>query len=108
VLTYRGMTSAITAAHIHGPSASTNTAGILFDLTNYHRGTYSTQGVFSGSVTLTPAQIGALSSGDLYMNLHTAMNPGGEIRGQLAVSVFSSTSHTQPDPDGVSSLTRTL
>jgi hypothetical protein len=88
VLTYRGMTSAITAAHIHGPSVSANTAGILFDLAPYHRGSYSTQGVFSGSVTLTPAQIAALINGDLYMNLHTAVNPSGEIRGQLAPMVF--------------------
>jgi hypothetical protein len=88
VLTYRGMTSAITAAHIHGPIASTNTAGILFDLAPYHRGPYSTQGVFSGSIALTPAQIGALGSGDLYMNLHTAVNPSGEIRGQLAPMVL--------------------
>jgi hypothetical protein len=88
VLTYRGMTSSITAAHIHGPSASTNTAGILFDLSPYHRGAYSTQGVFNGSVALTPAEIGALINGDLYMNLHTAVNPSGEIRGQLAPMVF--------------------
>ena len=88
VLTYRGMTSAITAAHIHGPSVSANSAGILFDLAPYHRGPYSTQGVFGGSVTLTPAQIAALISGDLYMNLHTAVNPSGEIRGQLAPMVF--------------------
>ncbi len=100
VLTYRGMTSAVTQAHIHGPSASTNTAGILFDLAPYHRGTYSTQGVFSGSVALTPAQIGALISGDLYMNLHTAVNPSGEIRGQLAPMVLNvAMDGVQEDPD---------
>ncbi len=88
VLTYRGMTSAVTQAHIHGPSASTNTAGILFDLFSSHRGPYSTQGVFNGSVVLTPGQIGALVNGDLYMNLHTGVNPSGEIRGQLAPMVL--------------------
>ncbi len=87
-LAYRSLTSAITAAHIHGPAVSTNTAGVLIDLLPYHRGTYSTQGVFSGSVTLTPAMISALLNGDLYMNLHTAVNPAGEIRGQLAPMVF--------------------
>lgn len=87
-LAYRGMTSAITAAHIHGPAVSTLTAGVLIDLLPYHRGGYSTQGVFSGSVALTPAMVNALLNGDLYMNLHTAVNPAGEIRGQLAPMVF--------------------
>ena len=87
-LAYRGMTSAITAAHIHGPAVSTLTAGVLIDLLPYHRGGYSTQGVFSGSVALTPAMLGALANGDLYFNLHTAVNPNGEIRGQLAPMVL--------------------
>ena len=88
VITYRGLTSSITAAHIHGPATSSASAAVLFDLLPQHRGAYSTQGVFSGSVTLTPAQIGALLNGDLYVNLHTAVNPGGEIRGQLAPMIF--------------------
>jgi hypothetical protein len=88
VLTYRGMTSSITAAHIHGPSPSTNTAAVLIDLAPYHRGPYGTQGVFKGTVRLPPAMLGALLNGDLYMNLHTAVNPSGEIRGQLAPMVL--------------------
>ena len=88
VVTYRGLTSSITAAHIHGPATSSASAAVLFDLLPQHRGAYSTQGVFSGSVALTPAQIGALLNGDLYVNLHTAVNPGGEIRGQLAPMIF--------------------
>ena len=87
-LAYRGMTSAITAAHIHGPAVSTLTAGVLIDLAAYHRGAFSTQGVFSGSVALTPAMLGALANGDLYFNLHTAVNLAGEIRGQLAPMVL--------------------
>ena len=100
VLTYRGMTSSITAAHIHGPSTSANTAGVLVDLAPYHRGPYSTKGVFSGPVRLTPAMIGALGNGDLYMNLHTAVNPSGEIRGQLAPMVLNvALDGLQEDPD---------
>jgi hypothetical protein len=83
-ITYRGMTSAITAAHIHGPATSGAPAAILFDLLPHHRDAYSTQGVFSGSVTFNPTQINALFTGDLYVNLHTAVNPSGEVRGQLA------------------------
>ena len=87
-LAYRSLTSSITAAHIHGPATSSATAAVLIDLAPYHRGTFSTQGVFSGSVALTPAMIAALLNGDLYLNLHTVPNPNGEIRGQLAPMVF--------------------
>ncbi len=87
-LAYRSLTSAITAAHLHGPATSSASAAVLIDLLPYHRGTYSTQGVFSGSVALAPAMVNALLNGDLYLNLHTAVNPGGEIRGQLAPMVL--------------------
>jgi hypothetical protein len=36
-----------------------------------------------GSATLTDAQISDLEAGRTYINLHTANNKGGEIRGQL-------------------------
>ena len=38
---------------------------------------------FEGSATLNDAQAKALVDGDLYVNVHTATNKGGEIRGQL-------------------------
>lgn len=37
----------------------------------------------AGTVTLPPAAIADLKAGLLYVNIHTAANPGGEIRGQL-------------------------
>ena len=37
----------------------------------------------SGSATPTAAQIAALKAGKTYVNVHTAKNPGGEIRGQV-------------------------
>jgi CHRD domain len=36
-----------------------------------------------GSATLTDAQAADLTAGRLYVNVHTAANPGGEIRGQV-------------------------
>ncbi len=37
----------------------------------------------AGEATLNDAQAKALMDGDMYVNVHTAANKGGEIRGQL-------------------------
>ena len=37
----------------------------------------------SGTVTLTDDQAKMLQSAKMYVNVHTAANPGGEIRGQI-------------------------
>jgi hypothetical protein len=39
----------------------------------------------TGTATLTQAEITAFKKHLLYVNVHTAKNPNGEIRGQLAV-----------------------
>jgi hypothetical protein len=36
-----------------------------------------------GSATLTDPQAADLLGGRMYVNVHTAANPGGEIRGQV-------------------------
>jgi hypothetical protein len=38
----------------------------------------------AGSATMTDAQLADLQAGKCYVNVHTAANKGGEIRGQLA------------------------
>jgi hypothetical protein len=38
-------------------------------------------GRFSGEYTLTPEQLQALSNGELYVDIHTTRNRGGELRG---------------------------
>jgi hypothetical protein len=73
---YSGLTGPATAAHFHGPAPSGKNAGVMVPI--------SPNGPsFEGSATLTDAQAKALMDGDVYVNVHTAANKGGEIRGQM-------------------------
>jgi hypothetical protein len=51
----------------------------------------------SGSTTLTADQLKMLQFAKLYVNVHTAANPGGEIRGQIA-GVHSKKKAAAPAP----------
>jgi hypothetical protein len=66
-----------TAAHIHEAAAGKN-GGVIIPLTKSGDGFAVPAGA-----KLTDAQYDAFKKGDLYVNVHTAANPGGEIRGQL-------------------------
>ncbi len=83
VVAYRGLTTNATAAHIHGPASLFGTAGVLVDLGTLHVGTLGTAGVYRGAATLTPDQLGHVIDGQTYINVHTSLNPAGEIRGQI-------------------------
>ena len=76
-VTYSGLSGPLTAGHIHGPAAAGANAGVLFPFTG------DLASPIKGKATLTPAQVTDLMAGRYYVNLHTAKNPGGEIRGQL-------------------------
>jgi hypothetical protein len=75
-------------SHIHGPTTSNNgngftqTAGVLFNLTRSSNAV--TGGVFTDApITLSGAQEIDLLNGKYYINVHTANNTGGELRGFL-------------------------
>jgi hypothetical protein len=76
-LTYSGLSGAATAAHFHGPAEAGKNAGVAVAIPN------ATSSPAEGSATLTDAQAADLMAGKYYVNIHTAANPGGEIRGQV-------------------------
>jgi len=67
-----------TAAHIHEAAKGKN-GPVIVPLTKSGDNTFS---VASGA-KLTDAQMQALQAGNLYVNVHSAANPNGEIRAQL-------------------------
>ena len=76
-LTYSGLSGPATAAHFHGPAEPGKNAGVGVAIPN------ATKSPVEGSATLTDAQAADLMAGKYYVNVHTAANPGGEIRGQV-------------------------
>jgi len=73
---YSGLTGPATAAHFHGPAPVGKNAGVMVPIA-------PNTSPLEGSATLTDAQAKALMDGDMYVNVHTAANKAGEIRGQL-------------------------
>jgi len=76
-VTYSGLSGPATAAHFHGPAEAGKNAGVAVAIPN------ATSSPVEGSATLTDAQAADLVAGKYYINIHTAANPGGEIRGQV-------------------------
>jgi hypothetical protein len=92
-MTLTGMTNVV-QSHIHGPAAVGVNAPVLFNLyiPNTATGT-ATPLVAAGSLTnsnnlnvsLDSLRV-LMKSGNAYVNVHTSVNPGGEIRGQISRS----------------------
>ncbi len=89
-ITYTAMTGAISAAHFH--RAKAGTAGPVIKLIcggqsnacpSGSGGTLIGTWKSSDAQPLTPEMVKAIRDGEIYVNIHTAANPGGEIRGQL-------------------------
>ena len=76
---YSGLSGPATAGHFHGPAAVGANAGVALPWPT------PISSSMEGSATLTPAQVADLMAGRWYANVHTAANPGGELRGQMTV-----------------------
>jgi hypothetical protein len=73
---YANLSGPATAAHFHGPAEAGKNAGVAIPIS-------PATSPLEGSATLTDAQAADLMAGKWYVNVHTAANKGGEIRGQL-------------------------
>jgi len=76
--TYSGLSGPATAAHFHAGLPGKNGGVVVPIFAGPKAGS-----PFSGSKELTADQASALESGGWYVNIHTAKNKGGEIRGQV-------------------------
>jgi hypothetical protein len=77
-VTYSGLTGPATMAHFHGPAGPGVAAPPVVAVPKS-----ALASPMMGSATLDDKQIADLEAGNWYFNIHTAANPGGEVRGQL-------------------------
>lgn len=73
---YKDLSAPATAAHFHGPAPEGKNAGVAIPIV-------PNGPEFEGSATLTDVQAKELLAGEWYVNIHTAANKAGELRGQL-------------------------
>jgi hypothetical protein len=73
------------AMHIHSPAPPGHEANVLTNLTGFNvpAADPTKGGLIQGSLDYPTNSVADLLAGLAYINLHTPLNPGGEIRGQL-------------------------
>ena len=76
-IAYKDLSGPVVGAHFHGPSEPGKNAGIVVPFKTVEKSP------IQGSATLSDAQIADLLAGKWYANIHTAANPGGELRGNM-------------------------
>lgn len=90
LVTFSGLSGTVNAAHIHTGAVGAN-GGVILPLTagpSPMSGTLTSANfAASGSVTTFAQAVAAIRAGTTYFNLHTTANPGGELRGQIGVTV---------------------
>lgn len=80
-VTFTGLSSNQTAAHIHAPAAIGVNVGVAINFGVVG----GTSGTITGTAAITPTQLSQIRQHLGYVNVHSANFPGGEIRGQLGI-----------------------
>src|SRR5215510_12298878 len=75
-ITYWGVSDKAKAAHLHGPASEGANADKMITVSPL-------QSPIKGAAILMEDQVKALTGGDMYIDVHSAKYPDGEIRGQL-------------------------
>ncbi len=75
-ITYWGLRDKAKSAHLHGSASEGANADIMITVSPL-------QSPIKGAAILKDNQAKALTAGDMYIDVHTAKYPDGEIRGQL-------------------------
>ncbi len=80
--TWTGLTGDVTNMHIHGQAPTGYTAGVFQSFFGFPK---TPSGSFKGSLVIDNVTIKEenLLNGLYYVNIHTAANGGGEIKGQI-------------------------
>ena len=81
-VTFSGLSGNATMAHIHGMGEVGINASVFQTFVGFP---LTTAGSYSGTLLIDEIRIteNDLLAGRYYFNIHTALRPGGEIRGQL-------------------------
>jgi hypothetical protein len=81
-ITWENLSGAPVGAHFHAPAAPGITAPVVVNIGNI-------SGLISptiGSTVLPAIGVSNFLAGLYYINIHTSLNPAGEIRGQVSVA----------------------
>ena len=101
VVTFSGLSGAPVAAHIHIGEAGV-AGGVILPLVASASpmvGTLTASNfTASGAITTFAQAVAAIQAGNTYFNIHTAAHPGGEIRGQIGVTVAAPAPTPTPAP----------
>lgn len=82
-ITWTGLSGIVSVMHFHGPAVVGAEASPIHDLVISTNGV---NGTSTGTLTLADSTESHLLNGKLYYNIHTTLNPDGEIRGQVTAT----------------------
>jgi hypothetical protein len=82
-LSFTGLLAPATAAHIHNGALGVN-GPVIIPFVGFPN---TTSGTFSFSTVITAVQADLMLANHTYVNVHTSVFPGGEIRGQVISAI---------------------